>query len=44
LISALPLPLNLDGNSRHPFFRQLKNIRAAAKDRARNLPVINARG
>lgn len=39
LVSTLDLPLNLQGNNRHPFHQRLKGMRAAARDRARALPV-----
>jgi hypothetical protein len=39
LIASLSLPLNLDGNSKHPFASVLAAKRARAKDVARMLPV-----
>lgn len=39
LISQLDLPLNLDQNSSHPFYGELKRLRAEARARARELPV-----
>ncbi len=39
LIRSVSLPLNLQGNQHHPFHAQLTAIRAAAKQRARLLPV-----
>ena len=39
LVKTLDLPLNLQGNDRHPFRTYLKTIRAAARDHARALPV-----
>jgi hypothetical protein len=39
LEAQLDLPLNLHGNSQHPFYPNLRAIRAAAKDTARALPV-----
>jgi hypothetical protein len=39
LVNTLDLPLNLQGNDRHPFRTNLKGARAAARDRARALPV-----
>ena len=39
LVSTLDLPLNLQGNNHHPFHQRLKGMRAAARDRARALPV-----
>ena len=40
LIGELSLPLNLDMNSKHPFHRELGQIRKSAKDSARVLPII----
>jgi hypothetical protein len=39
LVATLDLPLNLQGNSRHPFAEQLRSVRAAAREHARALPV-----
>ncbi|MFL5931628.1 MAG: GIY-YIG nuclease family protein [Gaiellaceae bacterium] len=39
LIGALDLPLNLSGNSGHPFWPTLTAVRAAAKASARELPI-----
>ena len=39
LISAVHLPLNLQGNRSNPFWKTLTAVRAAAKARARGLPV-----
>lgn len=39
LIAALDLPLNLKGNSRHPFYPTLKQIRSRAKTAARAVRV-----
>jgi hypothetical protein len=39
LVKMLDLPLNLQGNDRHPFHTYLKEARAAARDHARALPV-----
>lgn len=39
-IRALSLPLNLAQNASHPFHPALSSIRAAAKARARALPVL----
>jgi hypothetical protein len=39
LIRSESLPLNLQGNQQHPFHARLTAIRAAAKERARFLPV-----
>ena len=39
LVKTLDLPLNLQGNDRHPFGAYLRGARAAARDHARALPV-----
>jgi len=39
LLSTVPLPLNLQGNT-HQFVSALKGIRRAAKQAARALPVV----
>ncbi|MGY5015039.1 GIY-YIG nuclease family protein [Streptomyces sp. 900105755] len=39
LISQLDLPLNLDQNGHNAFHAQLKEIRARARQRARELPI-----
>lgn len=39
LIRSASLPLNLQGNQRHPFHSHLTVIRATAKERARFLPM-----
>jgi hypothetical protein len=39
LVEALDLPLNLQGNNRHPFRQQLKEARASARDHAKTLLV-----
>ena len=39
LISAVPLPLNLDQNASHSFCSTLAGIRRGARDAARTLPV-----
>jgi hypothetical protein len=39
LISQLDLPLNLDQNDHNAFHAQLKEIRATARQRARELPI-----
>jgi hypothetical protein len=39
LISAVPLPLNLDQNASHAFCSTLAGVRRAARDAARILPV-----
>ncbi|WP_033316847.1 GIY-YIG nuclease family protein [Pontibacter roseus] len=40
LIKSLYLPLNLDQNQHHPFYRGLKEIRRQAKAEAKSLPII----
>jgi hypothetical protein len=40
LIQRVCLPLNLDQNSGHPFWKTLSGLRAAAKTTARTLPVV----
>ena len=40
LIQTLSLPLNLQGNQHHPFHRTLSVVRAAAKQRADELPIL----
>lgn len=39
LLSRLSLPLNLQGNSHHPFTAQLTELRQAAKRAAREMPI-----
>jgi hypothetical protein len=39
LVKVLDLPLNLQGNDRHPFRNHLKTAQAAARDHARAFPV-----
>lgn len=39
LVARLNLPLNLDGNAHHRFYRRLRELRAQAKATARALPV-----
>jgi hypothetical protein len=39
LVASLDLPLNLQGNSRHPFAEPLQSARATARKHARALPV-----
>ena len=41
LLQSLSLPLNIKGNSRHPFYRTLKLIRRKAREKARELPVLS---
>ena len=43
LLSTVPLPLNLQGNT-HPFVSTLKSIRRAAKQAAQHLPVVADNG
>jgi hypothetical protein len=40
VIGTVPLPLNLDQNSKHPFAPVLRRCRAAAREQARELPVV----
>jgi len=40
LISEVSLPLNLDMNKEHPFREALSGIRNAAKESARELPIL----
>lgn len=40
LISKLSLPLNLQGNDRHPFYPVLRALRALHRNRAIQLPVV----
>lgn len=40
LISRLVLPLNIEGNTRHPFHAELRRIREQARARARQLPIL----
>jgi hypothetical protein len=42
LIYAVSLPLNLHHNRHHPFHRTLSSCRAAAKARARTLPILSS--
>ncbi|WP_232077154.1 GIY-YIG nuclease family protein [Mycolicibacterium aichiense] len=44
LLETQDLPLNLDKNNRNPFHSQLSDARAAAKARARSLPVLRNPG
>jgi hypothetical protein len=41
LFSNLSLPLNLAGNGAHPYSRELRDIRGAARNRARALPILS---
>lgn len=38
-IESLNLPLNLQGNSHHPYYPKLKKLRAQHRDAARALPI-----
>jgi len=40
VIKECDLPLNLDQNRNHPFHPRLSGLRAAARKRARELPVL----
>ena len=44
LLLSLSLPLNIKGNSRHPFCRTLKLMRKGAKQKARELPILTRNG
>ncbi|NKX55950.1 GIY-YIG nuclease family protein [Arthrobacter mobilis] len=39
-IEELSLPLNLQGNSHHPYYPTLKNLRAKHRAAARELPIV----
>jgi hypothetical protein len=39
LIGSVSLPLNLDQNRNHVFHADLSELRRAAKERARELPI-----
>jgi hypothetical protein len=41
IITEVSLPLNLDMNNKHPFHRSLSQIRKAAKESARALPIVS---
>ncbi|MEU6161508.1 GIY-YIG nuclease family protein [Streptomyces sp. NPDC047130] len=41
LIAELDVPLNIDQNSHNAFYRRLREIRAQARSRARELPVAS---
>jgi hypothetical protein len=41
-ITQLDLPLNLDQNRSHPFHQQLTKLRAEAKARARERPILRS--
>lgn len=40
LLLSLSVPLNIQGNSRHPFYRTLKRMRESARQKARELPIL----
>jgi hypothetical protein len=40
LITRIDLPLNLDQNRRNPYYPYLRNIRADARLKARELPIV----
>lgn len=40
LIQNQNLPLNIEGNSRHPFYDQLRKLRKFARQRARDLAIL----
>ncbi len=40
MIQSLSLPLNIDHNRDHPFYGELKAVRAAAKERARGQGIV----
>jgi len=42
LVARLDLPLNLHGNTHHPFYSHLRRVRSAAKATARALSVWSA--
>ena len=42
LVATLSLPLNLMGNTRHPFRPVLSRLRSEAKEQARLLPIVSA--
>ena len=44
LIQSLSLPLNIKGNSQHPFCKTLKLMRRKAKRKARELPIFMRNG
>ena len=44
MLGSISLPLNLKGNSNHPFHPQLTGLRKKARGRARDLPVADERG
>ncbi len=43
LLDKLSCPLNIQGNSRHPFYAQLKMLMLEAVARARKLPIVQER-
>lgn len=40
LMSSLLLPLNLDQNKNHPFYRELSELRRRARERADAAPIL----
>jgi hypothetical protein len=44
VLLSLSLPLNIKGNSRHPFCRTLKLVRKRARQNARELPILARNG
>jgi hypothetical protein len=42
IISSLSLPLNLEHNAGHPYYRILSSLRRRAKELARQLPVVSS--
>lgn len=43
LLKTLSLPLNIDGNAKHPFCPRLKELRRKAVIRAQELPIVPRR-
>lgn len=43
LLETFSLPLNIKGNARHPFCAQLTGLRDKARQRAKELPVVQRR-
>jgi hypothetical protein len=44
LTGELSLPLNIQGNEQHPFHDELRAIRSASNERARQLPIASESG
>lgn len=40
LLERLSLPINLQGNRRHPYYPQLSKLRKVARDTAKRLPIL----